>query len=169
MPRPTRIDPHLERRPVPRRRPPSDVRFEFRLESRDERLLIDQAHLRQVHDFADVAIIAPFQLRQREVVRFERPQANLGPFREDSDQAGLVVVRIVGDADMVNVDPVLLLERRSLACQFGDALGRIRRNHREYVQVRRLSGEPIVLADDEPANAVEVGRLIERGIQVRQE
>ena len=40
--------------------------------------------------------------------------------------------------------PVFLLERRSLARQFGDALGRIRRNQRENVQVRRFSGILII-------------------------
>ncbi len=134
---------------------------------REMRVADNQPGLRQVHDVSDVAVVAPFQLRERQVMWFERPQEDVRPNGKDADQAGLVVVRVVGDGDMVNVDPVLPLEWRTLARQSGDALGRLGRNHSEHVQVRRFSGEPVVLADDESADAVEVGEAVESSVEVR--
>ncbi len=68
---------------------------------------------------------------------------------------------------MVHVDPVLPLKWRTLARQSGDALGSLGRNHAEHVQVRRFPREPVVLADDESPDAAEIGRAVERGIEVR--
>ena len=52
-------------------------------------------------------------------------------------------------------DEGLLIDQVRLR-QLSNPLGRIRRNHHEYVQVRRFSREPAVLADNEAANAVAV-------------
>lgn len=61
---------------MPRRRPPGDEGFKLGFESRDQGDLRDEAGLRQLHHIADVAVIAPFQLGQGQVVRFECPQSN---------------------------------------------------------------------------------------------
>ena len=102
-------------------------------------------------------------------MRFERPQADVRPDWKDADQARLAVIRVVGDADVVDVDPVLPLEWRTLSRQGSDALGRLGRNHGEYVQVRRFSREPVMLANDESSDAVEIGGAVEPSIEVRQE
>ena len=74
LPRPTSIDPHLKRRAIPRGRPPSDVRFECGLVAQDQGCPGDKASVRQEHNVSTVAIIAPLQLGEGEVVWFECPQ-----------------------------------------------------------------------------------------------
>ncbi len=51
------------------------------------------------------------------------------------------------------------------ARQVCHTLGGFWRNHGEYIEIRRFAGEPIV-ANDEAADAVEVGGPVERGVQV---
>src|ERR1700730_3390847 len=79
--RPTGINPHLECRSVPGGCSTRDVGFQLSFETSDERIADDQATLGQKDHVADVALNAALQFCQCKVVRFESPEANLGPGR----------------------------------------------------------------------------------------
>src|SRR5450631_3704277 len=99
----------------------------------------------------------------------QSPQANFRPYRERPDQATFVACRVVRNSDVIDVDPIFLLQGGSLAGKSDNVLRHFSWNHGEDIEVRRLSPQSVVLADDEATDAMEIDRRVQLGVQLREE
>jgi hypothetical protein len=69
--------------------------------------VIDQASLGQEHHVANVPLVAAFQLRQRQIVRFGNPQPQLLPNRPRTPEPAFIVVREIRHTDLIDENAML--------------------------------------------------------------